>query len=221
MADNETQPPYVTEPSKFLGYHIAKEWPHLKAAPLAVFAVFVIGGVVGYFISGPVIAAKNATIEGLQTKRADLEAENGKLSKQISELKAGQPQTADTQYLVKNLFSNMRYEDFRSGATSNVFVLPLEGDQKLLLLKLNHVPITDTIQCRAEGLITGEYSLSPMKHYGNIAYAYVEGDANPIEMTFHAQYVQDARETNNVQMVSFRDKKVIFDGREVILSKDP
>lgn len=114
----------------------------------------------------------------------------------------------------------MRYEDLRGGDTNHVFILPLEKDRKLLLLKLNHIPITNTVQCRAEGLLSGEYSLSPMKQYGNIAYAYVNGDASLRNMSYHAQYVQDARETNIIQKIAFEGQKVILDRKEVILSND-
>jgi len=92
----EATAPDITEPLKFSLHHIAKNWHHLKAVPMAFGAVAVLAFAAGWLLAWQiVVTSKNATIETLQTSVTDktgrideLQKENERLSGQNKELRS-------------------------------------------------------------------------------------------------------------------------------------
>src|ERR1035437_8078030 len=96
MDEPESKQPNIAEPINRAGYHIEKDWPHLRAAPLAFGGVALVCFVCGFLLAwGWVVASKNATIESLQVASTEkqakidgLQKENEKLLKQTLDLKS-------------------------------------------------------------------------------------------------------------------------------------
>jgi hypothetical protein len=93
-ASEEREVPNPTEFKKYAWYQVSKNWPHLKAAGVAIACLMALSFLAGFsFTYHLVVAAKDATIESLKTnvegkqsKIELLEKENDKLNKKIASL---------------------------------------------------------------------------------------------------------------------------------------
>jgi len=156
----------------------------------------------------------------LRSTQTNITEQQKSLTLAQNNIEAQQKQISDVEFLVNNLFGKMTYETFSGEDSNRVMVLPLEGDNKILFLKLKAAPLKYSVQCMGEGLITGQHSLSPMLQEANIAYSYISGDANLRGITYHVQYVRDTRVTNLVQKVEFKGTDTFFDDKRFTPAPD-
>ena len=102
----EEKPPYITDFKAFAGYHIQKNWKHLREAILAVIVIVLISGSAGFAIAWQlVVTSKNATIESLKTDNDSKDHQIKELNDNIEKIKkqvpSDNPQTNDSTLSLK------------------------------------------------------------------------------------------------------------------------
>ena len=130
-------------------------------------------------------------------------------------------QIEDVTFLVDNLFSKMAFEDFAASDTNRVFALLSTNNLIKLFIKLEHVPIIQSLQVSVS---SGDefdipQQIKPLRiwtHKNILFYGFVNYDVN--KTSFSIQYVKDTRETNLVSAVKFQGQNVIFDDGEIPIS---
>jgi hypothetical protein len=104
-------------------------------------------------------------------------------------------QIQNVQFLVDNIYSKMVEEDISGADTNNLFVIARTNGPPLVLFRLKHIPVANSIHAVAESS-TGQFPLVNMnRNTKNILGTFwLNGDARA--NTYNFEYVSDSRATN-------------------------
>jgi hypothetical protein len=223
MRSTDPKTEEFTGPKEWFWKCLYRERHHLKGAPVAFVLVLLLGLAGGWLFAWKVVvASKDATIQTWETSdrvkqsRLDqIQKDNDAFAKQISELKStASHNTASTQSLLDDLYSNMTFEPIATTNTDRFVYDVLTNGHYQAFLKLKYAPIPNSLQ----GFITGENLIpgpidTPVAHIRNVATVFLWGEWKFTNVVFAVQYVRDTRETNLFQKVEIRQGDLLLDGK--------
>jgi hypothetical protein len=159
----------------------------------------------------------------LSTQQKDITNQQFRISSMQTELNTAQgdlltqeKKLEDVDYLVKHLFESTSEETIPYEDTNRVSVLDFGDGNGRVFFKLNSIPVKNSVQGVARvykqppnmAFLGNQITFSPPS-FNNVVVVNFKSDQAKY-MTFNFRYVRDSRETNMVQKVEIRDRKVFL-----------